>query len=102
MVTGFRTGPDLLRRKRGIALPLRSWRFGDGQRLVAARLLGVRIGLVGFVLWAAVLAGAALRTVTLFPALVDEWGRPSPWSWSWSWQLPAPSPTLGRLAGGQL
>lgn len=67
---------DLLRRKRGIAFALAVLgvlaAMGSGWLLPAS--LGVRIGLVGFELWAAVLAGVALRTGTLFPALVDEWG----------------------------
>lgn len=72
-----RQARDLLRRRRGAAYTLAVLgalaAMGSGWLLPAVP--GVRIGLVGFVLWAAVLAGVALRTGILLPALVDERGR---------------------------
>lgn len=69
----------LLRRRRG-------WFYAiAGLTLLAAvysgwllpASLAVRLGLVGFALWAAVLAWVALRTWVLLPALVDEKGAKS-------------------------
>lgn len=70
-------GKALLRRRRG-------WfYFVAALTLVGAVLSGwllpvslaARLGLVGFALWASVLAAVALKTRLLLPALVDERGR---------------------------